>query len=222
VGGASPNADAAISVRGIRKRFGFRDVLRGIDFDVERGSCVAIFGPNGAGKSTLMRIVATQWSPSEGSGKVLGFDLVKDKLEIRRRLGVVMHQSFLRDELTLEENLSLTAALYGVDDGEVADELLERFGLYHRRRDPVGTFSQGMTKRANIIRSLLHAPELWILDEPFSGLDPEGQDLLSEMIGTFTAKGGTALIVTHRTALGEQVATRTVELVDGELTREAS
>ena len=220
--GVLPSGRAAVSVVGIRKHFGFREVLRGVSLDVERGTCVALFGPNGAGKSTLMRIISTQWAPTEGGGKILGLDLRKQKerLEIRRRIGVVMHQSFLRDELTLLENLRFTAALYGVDSVEVTDGLLERFGLHHRRHDLLGTFSQGMTKRANIIRSLLHDPELWILDEPFSGLDREGQDLLSESISDFTTGNGTVLIVTHRTSLGLRLANRAIELVDGDLTED--
>ena len=179
-GSPGRSADRVVALHGIRKRFGYRDVLHGVDLDVEPGICLSIFGPNGAGKSTLLRVISTQWLPSEGGGTVLGLDLVRDAQRIRRRLGVVMHQSFLRNELTLDENLRFYAALYDVDVRLRGPELLERFGLDHRTRDPVGTFSQGMTKRANLIRSLLHSPDLWILDEPFSGLDPAGQDLLRD------------------------------------------
>ena len=215
--GTSSASTPAVSLRGIRKRFGYRDVLRGIDLEIPAGVCAAIFGANGAGKSTLLRIVATLAQPSEGVGSVLGFDLVRRPLEVRRRIGVVMHQSFLRDELTLDENLRLFAALYGSVDGMTGETLVERFGLAHRRRDPVGTFSQGMTKRANLIRSLLHAPQLWILDEPFSGLDPAGQELLRESIHEFRTRGGTVLLVTHRTDLGRELAQQVVSIHDGDI-----
>jgi heme ABC exporter ATP-binding subunit CcmA len=206
-----------VELRGIRKRFGFRDVLRGVDLDVERGSVVAVFGPNGAGKSTLLRIAATLWSPSHGGGEVLGHDLKRGREQIRRRIGVVLHQSFLRDELTLVENLRFYGAIYGIGAAARGDELLERFGLSHRQRDRVGTFSQGMVKRADLARSLLHGPELWILDEPFSGLDPAGQSLLRQTIEEFAAAGGAVLLVTHRTDIGEEIAARVVRLDDGEV-----
>ncbi len=210
--------EAAISLRAIRKRFGYRDVLAGIRLDIEAGECLAIFGHNGAGKSTLMRIIATQWKPSAGEGCVFGHDLVQETSAIRGKIGVVMHQSFLRQELTLEENLSFFGSLYGIQQSaESLQSRSEHFGLGHRLQDPVSTFSQGMIKRANLIRSRLHDPRLWILDEPFSGLDPQGQDILREAIGDFRAGGGTVLLVTHRLEIGEELADRIITLEDGKL-----
>lgn len=212
---------AAVRLRGIRKRFGYREALRGVDFEVPAGSSVAIFGANGAGKSTLLRIVATRWAPSAGGGEVLGFDLRRQALEIRRRVGVIFHQSFLRSEFTLEENLRLYGELYGLPTADRAFELLERLGLAHRRKDRVETYSQGMVKRADIARSLLHDPQLWLLDEPFSGLDPEGRSLLEGMILDFTATGGTVVLVTHDVASGTRLADRTLTIHDGVVARVA-
>ncbi len=212
---ANGAATPAVRLSRVRKRFGLMEVLRGVDLELARGECLSMFGPNGAGKSTLVRIIATQWRPTGGSGEVFGFDLARQAAEIRRRIGVVFHQSFLRSELTLDENLRFYSSLYGVDGSDKIPALLERFGLAHRRRDRVSTFSQGMTKRANLIRSLLHDPELWILDEPFSGLDPDGCDVLCEAIRTYRDRGGTVILVTHQTQLGEALATQVVRIAAG-------
>ncbi|MCZ6795038.1 MAG: ABC transporter ATP-binding protein [Planctomycetota bacterium] len=222
--GGAESESPAVCLRGIRKRFGFREVLRGVDLTVARGECLAIFGPNGAGKSTLLRIAATQWRPSHGDGEILGHDIQRDVRSIRRRLGVVFHHSLLRHELTLDENVRFAADLYGIRlrAGGRADSLIERLGLAARRRDQVGTFSQGMQKRANIIRSLLHDPDLWLLDEPFSGLDPQGRELLSDMVRDFVRQGGAVVLVTHQVELGKDLATRTLSMDDGEIVDAAS
>jgi ABC-type multidrug transport system ATPase subunit len=219
-GGAPPGA--AVSLRGVRKRFGYRDVLRGIDLDVPSGSVFALHGPNGAGKSTLLRVVATQWTCSQGTVHVLGRDVRKEALWVRARIGVVFHESFLRREFTLEENLRFTCDLHGLRAGaarERIERLLERVGLAARRSDAVATFSQGMTKRASIARSLLNEPALWILDEPFSGLDADGRRRLEEMIGEFRAGGGTVLLVSHDAGLLARLADASARIEDGDLVR---
>ena len=210
---------AAISLKGICKSFGFRDVLQGVDLEVQAGSCLCIYGQNGAGKSTLARILATLWSPSQGTGEILGHELGKGNREIRRHTSMVADQSFLRSELTLEENLSFYGSLYGIPEDGRTSRLLERFGLLHRRKDPVSTFSQGMIKRANLARSLLHEPDLWILDEPFSGLDQEGQELLKECIREYPRSGRTVVLVTHLRDIGDQLGTDSVEVREGYLSR---
>ncbi len=209
------NDSSAVRLHGIRKRFGYRETLRGIDLDLPRESCTAILGANGAGKSTLLRVVATHWRPSHGTGEVFGWDLLRDARQIRGRVGVVFHEHFLRPELSLEENLRYAGDLFGASPCERWDALIDRLGLGPRRRDRVGTFSQGMAKRASIVRSLLHAPDLWILDEPFSGLDPEGRRLLFDMVRDYNRGGGTVLLVTHQVDLGRELATTILELDDG-------
>ena len=216
---AGKAAQPAVLLRGVRKRFGFRDALRGVDLEVPRGTALAVFGPNGAGKSTLIRVVATCWLPSAGGGEILGMDLRRQALEIRRRVGVVFHQSFLRPEFTLEENLRFYREIYGLRRANGAMALMERFGLAHRRKDPVKTFSQGMVKRADIVRSLLHDPELWLLDEPFSGLDPAGRELLECMVRDLAAAGRTVILVTHNVELGSRLAQRTLLLEDGKVAK---
>ena len=142
-GGPEP----ALRLRAVRKRFGYSDVLRGIGLEVQSGEVLVLEGANGAGKSTLLRIVATQWTATSGSVEVLGFDVKKDALKVRAVIGAVFHESFLRSELSLIENLRFAASLHGLRWPEVeerAAELLERFALSKRLSDVVSTFSQGM------------------------------------------------------------------------------
>lgn len=213
--------EAVIRLEGISKSFGYRDVLHGIDLEVPGGSCLCVYGQNGAGKSTLARILSTLWAPTAGKGMILGHELGKGNLRIRGRTSMVADQSFLRSELTLEENLSFFGSLYGVQDDGRSPELLERFGLWRRRKDLVSTFSRGMLKRGDLARSLLHTPDLWILDEPFSGLDQEGQGLLKECIRDYSARGRTVVLVTHLRDIGDDLATASIEIHDGYLANRA-
>ena len=208
----------AVRARGLRKRFGFKDTLKGVDIALDEGQRFVVFGPNGAGKSTLLRILATQWSFSAGEVEVLGRRLPGERVALRREIGLVLHDSFLRAELTLEENLRFACDLHDLRFAAVRERveaLLVRVSLLPRRHDRVGTFSQGMKKRASLVLSLLHAPRLWILDEPFSGLDPEGQELLGELITDFSGNGRTVLLVTHHESRGLALATRWIRMRDG-------
>jgi ABC-type multidrug transport system ATPase subunit len=214
--------ELAARLRAVRKRFGYRDVLRGIDLDVPRGSRFVIQGPNGAGKSSLLRVLSTQWTCTSGDVELLGMPVRSHPFEVKARLGIVFHESFLRRELSLDENMRFTCDLFGLNGDRVrarTEDLLSRFQLAHRRRDPVGTFSQGMAKRASIVRSLLHEPDVWLLDEPFSGLDRAGQALLEELVREFTSKGGTAILVTHDGARALRLATESARIEDGLVTR---
>ncbi len=218
-------AAAAVSVRGLRKRYGYREVLLGIDLEVRSGTCVAIQGPNGAGKSTLLRILATLSGFEVGEVSILGVDLRRGSVDVRGRVGTLLHESFLRRELTLDENLRFACDLQGLTFRDVAPRvagLLDRVRLAHRKRDRVGTFSQGMTRRAGIVRSLLHDPELWLLDEPTSSLDAEGTELLATLVREHVARGRSAVVVTHDPDLAAGVADRTLWLADGALAPEGN
>ncbi len=196
-----------LAARGVTKRHGLREVLRGVDLDLVPGRVLALHGPNGAGKSTLLRILALLQRPS--SGQLLWQDrpLRGREAEVRRCLGVVAHQTFLYDYLTAAENLRFYAGLYGVTDaGRRVDELLAAVGLEPYARDPVGTFSRGMQQRLAIARALVQRPRVLLLDEPFTGLDRDGQALLVELLGRFRAEGGTCLLVSHDFEASAQVA----------------
>jgi len=159
-----------IRARGLERRFGERAALRGVDLDVEQGDFVLVTGPNGSGKTTLLRLVAGLLVPTRGTLEV--------SLD-RSRIGLLSHDPHVYRELTPLENLALFGRLYGVRErGERVGMLLERFGLWHVRHERAGTFSRGMLQRLALCRTLLHEPELLLLDEPFNALDAEGAALV--------------------------------------------
>ncbi len=211
-------APPVVRAEGLRKLFGYREALKGVDLEIPASGCFVIFGPNGAGKSTLLRIISTRMRPTSGRLEVLGRDAVRQAPRVRSSLGVVFHDTFLRGDLTLDENLRFYGELYGLRGSacrDRADALAVRFGLGARRFDPVRTFSQGMAKRSTLIRSLLHDPRLWILDEPFSGLDPAGCALLEEVIAEERAGGRAIIMVTHDVEVGLRLADDGAAVVDG-------
>ncbi len=208
----------AVRVRGLRKRYGYREALRGIDFDLGTGACLVVRGPNGAGKSTLLAILAGLRSFDGGEVYVLGEDLRGDAREARARVGVLLHENFLRSELTVEENLRFACDLYGLRFREAegfARTLLERMGLSGRGRDLVGSLSQGLARRLGIARSLLHAPDLWLLDEPQAGLDAEGCEILLALLREHVASGRSAIVATHDPTLGTRLGAEALWLSDG-------
>src|SRR4051794_11625615 len=157
------DAGPVVQVRGLAKRYGEVEAVRGVDFEVRRGETYGFLGPNGAGKSTTIKMLCTLVTPSAGTATVAGHDIVSDRLGGRRSIGLVFQDTTLDLYLTAEENLRFHADLYGVPRGEVAarmEEVLEVTGLADRRRALVGTFSGGMKRRLEIARGLLHAPRV--------------------------------------------------------------
>jgi ABC-2 type transport system ATP-binding protein len=180
VNGAPSQAPAAnglaVSVRGLRKRYGDVEAVRGIEFEVRPGETFGFLGPNGAGKSTTINMLCTLAKPSGGSATVAGHDIVGERDEVRRNIGLVFQDTTLDGYLTGEQNLRLHAELYGVPREVVAPrmrEVLEMVGLWERRGTLVNTFSGGMKRRLEIARGLLHSPRVLFLDEPTVGLDPQ-------------------------------------------------
>lgn len=214
-----------IETRALTKNFGLKPVLRGVDLRLEPGEFAALMGPNGAGKTTLLRILATLARPTFGAVRVAGFALPAQAEQVRRRLGVIAHQPLLYADLTAEENLRFYARMYGVNDPRRLGALLERVGLAARRRDLVRVFSRGMQQRLAIARGLLHDPEIVLLDEPYTGLDPDGAALLDEVVRELAARGCTLLMVTHDLAHGFALAGRSLILargrIEADLRREA-
>ena len=167
---------AAVSVRGLVKRYGEVEAVRGVEFDVAQGETFGFLGPNGAGKSTTIGMLCTLVRPSAGSATVAGYDVVRDRDDVRRSIGLVFQDPTLDSYLTAEQNLRFHAELYGVPRSAVArrmDQVLELVGLSDRRHDEVRGFSGGMKRRLEIARGLLHAPVVLFLDEPTVGLDPQ-------------------------------------------------
>jgi ABC-2 type transport system ATP-binding protein len=171
-GGIAP----AVSVKGLAKRYGEIEAVRGIDFEVARSEVFGFLGPNGAGKSTTISMLCTLVKPTGGSALVAGHNIVTERDEVRRNIGLVFQDTTLDGYLTAEQNLRLHAELYGVPREIVAPRLqqvMEMVGLWERRKSLVLTFSGGMKRRLEIARGLLHSPRVLFLDEPTVGLDPQ-------------------------------------------------
>ncbi|WP_369139153.1 ATP-binding cassette domain-containing protein [Modestobacter versicolor] len=172
--------EPAIEVVGLTKRYPGGDApveaVRGIDLRVEAGQTYGFLGPNGAGKSTTIEMLCTIRNPTSGTARVAGFDVVRQRTEVRRRIGLVFQQQTLDQQLTAEQNLRFHADLYGLSRADAdrrIGEVLEMVALTDRRRDPVLRFSGGMKRRLEIARGLVHAPQVLFLDEPTIGLDPQ-------------------------------------------------
>jgi ABC-2 type transport system ATP-binding protein len=166
----------AIEVTSLKKTFGDVEAVKGVDFEVATGETFGFLGPNGAGKSTTISMLCTLLTPSSGRAQVAGFDVVRQRSGVRRRIGLVFQDTTLDDYLTAEENLRFHAELYGVPRIQAAprmSEVLQMVGLWERRRSLVQTFSGGMKRRLEIARGLLHSPRVLFLDEPTVGLDPQ-------------------------------------------------
>lgn len=195
----------------MEKWFGPFPAVRGLDFTVLSGQFITIFGPNGAGKSTLLRMLAGAVRPTGGEVVVVGEKIGAGEHAWRRRIGVLSHQTFLYGHLTAEENLHFYGKLYGVSQrGERVREMLERVGLWGRRSDRVNGFSRGMQQRLALARTLLHDPEVVLLDEPYTGLDPHAATMLRGVLEQLRDGERTVVMVTHNLSQGLELADRVV------------
>jgi heme exporter protein A len=190
--------DAAIVVRGLRRDYGDRPVLDGVDFELGAGETMVVLGPNGAGKTTLLRILATLLRPSGGEVVILGCALPKEAWKLRGRIGYLGHEPLLYRDLSGRENLRFHAKLHGIS-GEPAEARIEQLlrvaGMDRRGDDRVADLSAGMRQRLAVCRCVLHEPALLLLDEPDSNLDVEGREAARELIGP--GAGHTRVVVTH-------------------------
>ena len=205
-----------LELAGVARSWGGRTGLRRTDLRLERGEVVALFGANGAGKTTLLRLAATLLRPSSGEVLSQGTPVRRDLRAWRRRLAHVGHTLFLYEDLTVAENLTLHLRLRGLSAtaADVADHL-ERAGLAARRDERAGTLSRGLQQRAGLAQALAGDPAVLLLDEPFTGLDPETSDQLARRIRQAAAGGAAALVSSHDLAAGLALADRFVLLEDG-------
>ena len=207
-----------IEVSHLVKRFGPKTVLRNLEFQVAQGEFVALLGPNGAGKTTFLRILSSLSRQTLGNVKIAGFSLPHQSAAVRRKLGVVSHQPLLYGDLSAEENLYFYARMYGIHGYESrVNEILDLVGLAPRRRDLVRTFSRGMQQRLAIGRSVLHDPEVLLLDEPHTGLDQDACDMLDAVLLQVAARGRTLVMTSHDLSRVSDLASRFDVLTRGRI-----
>jgi ABC-2 type transport system ATP-binding protein len=190
-----------IQVQNLTHRYGDRTALANVTFEVRKGEIFGLLGPNGGGKSTLFRILSTMMVPTAGRALIAGHDVVRDAAAVRRQVGVVFQTQSLDKALTVEENLRAQGHLHGLRGavlGERIERAMERLGVADRRRDLVDTLSGGLRRRVEIAKALLHEPQVLLMDEASTGLDPAARRDLSRHIESLRSGDGvTILLTTH-------------------------
>ncbi|MHB8080027.1 MAG: heme ABC exporter ATP-binding protein CcmA [Candidatus Krumholzibacteriia bacterium] len=192
-------AEPTVEAHGLGHHYGRQRALAGVDLTVPTGATCAVMGPNGAGKSTLLRLLAGLLAPTGGELRLFGQPAQGDRPDLRRRIGLLGHESFLYARLTAAENLVFYATLYGLDRTATrAEAALAEVGLAGSAGRPAGALSRGLRQRLALARVMLHAPELVLLDEPYTGLDPAGEAVLDRFLARLRAERRTVLFATHR------------------------
>jgi len=222
----SPDAGTSlIHARGLTKRFGDLTAVDGIDLDVAQGEAFGFLGPNGAGKTSSMRMIGCVSPVTAGTLRILGMDPATDGPRIRARLGVVPQQDSLDAELTVRENLVIYGRYFDLsrqEAGRRADELLEFVQLDERKKDRVEHLSGGMRRRLTIARSLINEPDVLLLDEPTTGLDPQARHLLWDKLYRLKQRGVTLVLTTHYMDEAEQLCDRLVVMDKARIVAEGS
>ncbi len=217
--------DILIRARGLTKKFGEFTAVDGIDFELSRGEVFGFLGPNGAGKSSTMRMIGCVSPPSGGELTILGMDPVRDGPAIRARLGVVPQEDTLDVELTVRENLLIYGRYFGLRRDLIRErtaQLLEFVQLTERAGDQVEPLSGGMKRRLTIARSLISEPEILLLDEPTTGLDPQARHVVWDRLYRLKQQGVTLVLTTHYMDEAEQLCDRLVVMDGGKIAAEGS
>ena len=217
--------DSLVHARGLTKVYGAATAVDGIDVDVVRGEAFGFLGPNGAGKSSTMRMVGCVSPPTSGTLRVLGLDPVHDGPQIRDRLGVVPQEDTLDQELTVEDNLYIYGRYFDLPRKQArarAAELLDFVQLGDRAQAKVEALSGGMKRRLTIARGLINSPELLLLDEPTTGLDPQARHVVWERLYRLKQQGVTLVLTTHYMDEAEQLCDRLVVMDKGRIVAEGS
>lgn len=215
----------AVHARELRKAFGSRVAVDGIDLEVRRGECFGFLGPNGAGKTTTMRMLACLSTRDGGELSVLGLDPDREPRALKARLGVVPQEVNLDLELTVLENMLVYARYFGMRQGEArgrALELLRFVDLHERTDDTVVKLSGGMQRRLQIARALINDPEMILLDEPTTGLDPQARRLVWERLRDLRSRGTSVVITTHYMDEAERLCDRLVVIDHGRVVRQGA
>ncbi|HEV2980126.1 MAG TPA: heme ABC exporter ATP-binding protein CcmA [Solirubrobacteraceae bacterium] len=189
----------ALALDGVARRYGEREALAGVTLSLARGDSLVVFGPNGSGKTTLLRLLAGLLRPHAGSMRVLGSELPQQAWAVRGRIGLLAHEPLLYRDLSASENLAFHARLHGVPI-ERAEQLLAALGLHDRCGEPLRTLSRGMVQRVAVARTVLHDPELLLLDEPRANLDPAAADVVEPLLAATPTR--TRVLTSHDPAAG--------------------
>ena len=222
---AGHDGQPLIHARGLVKRFGELVAVDSIDFDLQRGEAFGFLGPNGAGKTSTMRMIGCVSPVTDGTLRVFGLDPARDGVKIRARLGVVPQLDTLDMELTVRENLVIYGRYFGLprrELGKRTDELLEFVELTERANDKVEPLSGGMKRRLTIARSLVNDPEVMLLDEPTTGLDPQARHVVWDRLYRLKRQGVTLVLTTHYMDEAEQLCDRLVVMDKGRIVAEGS
>ena len=212
-----------VDVQGIAKRYGTQTALDRVTLSLGREERLAVLGPNGAGKTTLIALLATLVRPSAGTLWVMGYDSADTPNEVRRRIGVVAHWTYLYEELSARENLLFYGRLYGTPNLTArADALLKLVDIYPRRDDQVGSLSRGMQQRVALARALVHDPDVLLLDEPDTGLDQAHLDLLASLVQGRAVPARTVILTTHNLDRALALCGRIAVLAQGRLVYQAA
>jgi ABC-2 type transport system ATP-binding protein len=211
---------SAISIHQLRKVYGTKAAVDGLDLDVKRGSFFGFLGPNGAGKTTTIRMLMGLAPPSSGSIELLGLPMPERALDVKRRIGLVPDESLLFDHLTGLEFTEFVGRMYGLERPvarERSRELLELFQLDGEPRKLIGEYSKGMRKRVAMAAALIHRPELFLLDEPFEGVDAVGARLMKDILLEQVRHGATMFLTSHVLEVVERLCDRVAIINDGRL-----
>jgi ABC-2 type transport system ATP-binding protein len=209
-------ADLMIAADNLRRTFHELVAVAGISFSVRHGEIFGLLGPNGAGKTTTIRMLTGQIDPSGGSATVAGCDVMKDRVQLKERIGVVFEEQNLYERLSARQNLRFNCWLYDLPESRI-DEVLDLVDLRERAKDPVRTFSNGMKQRLMIARALLHKPPVLFLDEPTRGLDPIAARDIRGTIEQLRQEGMTILLTTHLLEEADQLCQHLSFIVGGRL-----
>ena len=209
----------AISVRDLRKSYGFKAAVEGVDLEVPRGSFFGFLGPNGAGKSTTIRMLTGLIPADSGSIEILGLRLPEQEIEIKRRIGLVPDESLLFDRLTGAEFLEFVGRMYGLPRPTAAERargLLDLFELLDDRKI-ISEYSKGMRKRVAMAASLIHHPDLFLMDEPFEGVDAVGARLMKDILIDQVRRGATIFLTSHVLEVVERLCDRVAIIHNGRI-----
>ena len=206
----------AIELNNLTKKFGDFTAVDDLSLQVREGEIFGFLGPNGAGKSTTIRMLCTLASPTSGSAKIAGYDLIKDSSNVRENIGLVAEKMIMYDNLTAAENLRFFGKLYAIPKQkreERIDELLDLVGMQEWKHTQISKFSTGMKQRINVIRALLPEPKIIFMDEPTLGLDPQTTVSIREIIRDINKKGVTVILTTHAMTEAEALSDR-IAIID--------